>query len=87
MDRLIAKMRDKMDLKVESDDVSNFLGIKFTRHGDTVELTQTGLIEKIIGASLLKTPNAMPTSIVFWSRPASTIRETFTTSIQNGWLP
>ena len=40
-----------MELTVESTDVSNFLGIKFTRNGDTIELKQTGLIEKIIEAT------------------------------------
>ena len=40
-----------MDLKVESRDVSAFLGIQFNREGETIELTQKGLIEKIIDAT------------------------------------
>ena len=51
LDALIAKMQKMMDLKVESKDVSNFLGIKFTRNGDTIELKQIGLIDKIIEAT------------------------------------
>jgi hypothetical protein len=53
LDALIEQMKKKMDLKVESDDVSNFLGIKFKRCPETgtIELTQTGLIEKILEAT------------------------------------
>ena len=42
-----------MDLKVESNDVSDFLGIKFKRStkSGTIELKQTGLIEKILEAT------------------------------------
>ena len=36
-----------MDLKVESRDVSAFLGIQFTRRGPTIELKQLGLIDLI----------------------------------------
>ena len=38
----------KMDLKIESNDVSAFLGIQFTRKGSRIELKQLGLIDKII---------------------------------------
>jgi hypothetical protein len=51
MDKLISEMSSKMELKVESYDVSAFLGIKFTRQGNTIELKQTGLIDKIIEAT------------------------------------
>ena len=61
VDRLIAKMRDKMDLKVESDDVSAFLGIQFTREGDTIELKQLGLIDKIIEATGMQDANPKDT--------------------------
>ena len=37
-----------MDLKVESRDVSVFLGIQFTRQGSSIELKQLGLIDHII---------------------------------------
>jgi hypothetical protein len=57
MDKLIAQMSSKMDLKVESHDVSAFLGIKFTRNGDTIELKQTGLIDKIIEATGMQDAN------------------------------
>jgi hypothetical protein len=50
LDSLIDRMKTerKMNLKVESNDVSAFLGIQFTRRGDTIELKQTGLLEKIL---------------------------------------
>ena len=50
IDKLIERMKNerKMDLKVESNDVSAFLGIQFTRHGPTIELKQLGLIDRII---------------------------------------
>ena len=50
LDALIEEMKRSMDLKVESDDVSAFLGIQFKRRGDTIELTQIGLTDKIIEA-------------------------------------
>ena len=50
-----------MDLKVESRDVSAFLGIQFTRHGDTIELKQLGLIDKIIEATGLQDCNPKST--------------------------
>ena len=61
LDALIDKMKKKMDLTVESKDVSNFLGIKFTRHGDTIELKQTGLINKIIEATGMQDANGKST--------------------------
>ena len=51
LDALIDEMKTKMDLKVESRDVSAFLGIQFTRDGDTIELKQIGLIDKILAAT------------------------------------
>ena len=50
LDKLIKRMKEerKMDLKVESNDVSAFLGIQFTRKGSTIELKQLGLIDKIL---------------------------------------
>jgi len=61
LDALINEMKGKMDLTVESKDVSNFLGIKFTRHGDCIELKQTGLINKIIEATGMEDGNSKPT--------------------------
>ena len=61
LDKLIEEMKGKMDLKVESRDVSAFLGIQFTRRGDTIELTQHGLIDKIIAATGLQDANGKPT--------------------------
>ena len=50
VDALIERMKTerKMDLKIESRDVSPFLGIQFTRHGDMIEMKQDGLLEKIL---------------------------------------
>ena len=42
LDWLINEMKKRMHLTVESNDVSNFLGIKFSRQGDTIKLKQTG---------------------------------------------
>jgi len=61
LDALIKKMSGKMDLKVESNDVSNFLGIIFTRKGNTIELKQTGLIEKVIKATGMQDCNSCET--------------------------
>ena len=61
LDALIEEMKAKMDLTVESKDVSNFLGIKFTRNGDTIELKQTGLINKIIDATGMQGGNGKST--------------------------
>ena len=57
VDALIEKMKKRMDLKVESRDVSAFLGIQFTRSGETIELKQLGLIDKIIEATGLQEAN------------------------------
>ena len=57
LDALIAKMKGKMELKVESRDVSAFLGIQFTRRGDTIELKQIGLIDKVLEATGMKDCN------------------------------
>lgn len=51
LDKLIAEMKKKMDLKVESYNVSAFLGFQFTQHGDTIKLKQLGLIDKIIAST------------------------------------
>jgi len=50
LDELIRRMKDErgMDLKVESYDVSAFLGIQFTRKGHSIELKQDGLLNKIL---------------------------------------
>jgi hypothetical protein len=61
LDKLIQQMKQKLNLKVESDDVSAFLGIQFTRHGDTIELKQVGLIDKIIEATGMQDCNTKPT--------------------------
>ena len=57
LDALIEEMKTKMDLKVESRDVSAFLGIQFTRHGDMIELKQVGLIDKVLEATGMKDCN------------------------------
>ena len=61
LDALIKEMQGKMDLKVESRDVSAFLGIQFTRRGDTIELKQLGLIDKIIEATGMQDCNPKTT--------------------------
>lgn len=61
LDKLIEEMKGRMDLKVESRDVSAFLGIQFTRQGDTIELKQLGLIDKIIAATNMQDCNPKPT--------------------------
>ena len=61
---LIDQMQNerKMDLKVESSNVSTFLSIQFTRKSSTIELKQLGLIYCIIqdagmeNCNLSKTP-------------------------------
>ena len=58
MDNLIARMKQKMDLKIESNDVSSFLGIQFTRRGSTIELKQTGLIDKVLAETGMKDCNS-----------------------------
>ena len=71
MDKLIQEMKGKMDLKVESNDVSAFLGIQFTRRGDTIELTQFGLIDKIIAATEMEgcNPKSTPATQVLGKDP------------------
>ena len=63
LDALIKKMKEErgMDLKVESNDVSAFLGIQFKREGDTIELKQVGLIDKVIEATGLQDANSCVT--------------------------
>ena len=63
IDKLIKRMKDerKMDLTVESNDVSAFLGIQFTRRGSTIELQQLGLIDRIIQDTGMEDANAVST--------------------------
>jgi len=61
LDNIIAKLSTAMTLTVESKDVSSFLGIQFTRKGDTIELLQTGLINKIMAATGMKDCNPKST--------------------------
>jgi hypothetical protein len=61
LDALIDEMKKRMNLTVESNDVSNFLGIQFTRQGNTIELKQTGLIQKIIEATGMQEANGKST--------------------------
>jgi hypothetical protein len=50
IDAVLAKLRAaKMDLEVE-DDVAGFLGVDVHRHGNSITMTQTGLIDRIIKA-------------------------------------
>ena len=51
MDDIIDDIDKVLTLTVESKDVSAFLGIQFTRRGATIELTQTGLIKRVIEAA------------------------------------
>jgi hypothetical protein len=63
LDALIQQMQKAgMDLTVESNDVSAFLGIQFTRKGETIELKQVGLINKIIETTGMKdcNPDTVP---------------------------
>ena len=63
LDRLIQDTIDAgLDMTIESRDVSAFLGIQFTRSGDTIELKQVGLIDKVIEATGMQgcTPQAVP---------------------------
>jgi hypothetical protein len=50
MDELIEKLGKMMTLTVEGNDVSAFLGIQFKRVGKTIELTQVGLIDRVLKA-------------------------------------
>lgn len=58
LDKLIEEMKGLMDLTIESNDVSAFLGIQFTREGETITLTQKGLIEKILKTMGMENCNA-----------------------------
>ena len=59
LDALIVKMKQQgIDLIVESNDVSAFLGIQFTRKGSTIELKQLGLLDKILEATKMKDCNS-----------------------------
>jgi len=63
LDKIIQDLRDLgMDLTVESDDVSAYLGIQFTRKGDTIELKQEGLISKVLETTGMQdcNPDAVP---------------------------
>lgn len=51
MDDMIENIDKVLTLTVESKDVSAFLGIQFTRRGETIELTQKGLINRVIEAT------------------------------------
>ncbi len=51
LDDMIAAIGTKMELTVESKDISAFLGIQFTRRNNTIELTQKGLIDKVLDAA------------------------------------
>ncbi len=46
-----------MELTVESKDISAFLGIQFTRRGKTIEMTQRGLIDKVLLATGMENCN------------------------------
>jgi len=59
MDATIERMKTKMDLMVESDDISAFLGIQFTRSHGAIEMKQLGLIDKILKATGMEDCNAM----------------------------
>jgi hypothetical protein len=48
LDKLIEQMGKKMELTVESKDVTAFLGIQFTRSRGKIEMTQIGLIDKVL---------------------------------------
>jgi hypothetical protein len=61
LDALINEMKQMMELKVESKDVSNFLGIKFTRKENKIELRQDGLIDKVLEATGMTDCNSVST--------------------------
>jgi Reverse transcriptase (RNA-dependent DNA polymerase) len=61
LDALIQEMQQMMELKVESKDVSNFLGIKFTRKANTIELRQDGLMDKVLEAIGMTDCNSVST--------------------------
>jgi hypothetical protein len=52
VDALIQELKNTgMDLIIESEDVSFFLGIQFTRKDGLIEMKQVGLIDKVIEAT------------------------------------
>ena len=61
LDALIENVGKKMELKVESKDISAFLGIQFTRKGKMIELKQLGLIDKVIAATGMEDCNPIST--------------------------
>ena len=63
LDELIRRMKEErgMDLKIESYDVSAFLGIQFTRKGKSIELKQLGLIDRIIEDAGMQDCKTAPT--------------------------
>lgn len=61
MDDMIEDIDKVLTLTVESKDVSAFLGIQFTRRGETIELTQKGLIKRVIDAMDMADCNACDT--------------------------
>ncbi len=61
MDDMIEAIDKVLTLTVESKDVSAFLGIQFTRRGDTIELTQKGLINRVIEATDMADCNSCDT--------------------------
>ena len=61
LDKLIAQMKELMDLAVEGNDASAFLGVQLTRRDDTIELTQLGLIEKVLETTGMQDCNGKAT--------------------------
>jgi Reverse transcriptase (RNA-dependent DNA polymerase) len=51
LDDMIVNMNKSLTLTVESKDVSAYLGIQFRRSGGSIELTQKGLLNRIIAAT------------------------------------
>jgi hypothetical protein len=63
VDALIQELKNTgMDLTIESEDVSAFLGIQFTRKDGLIEMKQVGLIDKVIEATGMVdcNPDAVP---------------------------
>ena len=61
LDNLIKEIRSRITMTIESEDVNHFLGISFERKGKTIELKQTGLIDKLIEATGMKDANPKST--------------------------
>ena len=58
MDAVIENIdKNDLTLTVESQDVSAFLGIQFSRYGKMIELTQFGLIDRVIKATGMEKGN------------------------------